>query len=1178
MTSRIDDPFGLDEPHTAADPFGLDDAPAVAGDPFGLDETPKKRKGETTSERLQSAEEHLAAGSVKLGRNLEQPPPRGLGDRIIDVLSAPNYAETKFIDSLLEGVHPNQALELAAQEALDAMTGSPKAARMRFGDLMEKHGIGEGMSIADVTPQLYNETGQGWKLKKGGLLDLSVRDAFGATADIALDPVTYLSFGAGTPFHLATEGGRVSRILKLSKEGTRVAGRLIEQEMPTALRRAAMLAGEKDLSKIAPEVLTNARQVDLLADELARSRAADRILELSKQAPHLLDEQRFMRFAGSKVVNLEPLAGRVSRLAGIVKGTPIARQLSDVFGPSALAAREVVDRLANSVLREARRIPGWVDLRAEQRALARRGIVEAEKLVNDLTRGWDKVKVDLPTWRGRKLSVPEYVQLHLDNPTRYDAKVLPQVVRDQLPKIRGVLAETWDSEVQLGWIGPRAWRENYAPRYYGNERRLLEQLSESARPSPGLRSGTGITAHGEERVFGTLDEAMDFAEQAKKNGRITWTLRPTLDIRETLMKRLSTHAEALSMDVLERKAHALYSVSKHAANEAAFKAALPEVHRAIDAERGRAAGVVKQAKDATLRKAEFVRQTKIGRAQASLTKQKAGITAAHAQGFPVGQTTLDRLDKTVSRVGALLASKPHIVASDVARLGAMDRALYTLGAVRGAATLDEAAKVIFANRRVLRMVDSSILTDIRRVIRADRSRLVGAWNEPYGPVVLEDIGTKWLPRGIVNDIARLHEHGAVIPKELGPIVQTYDLLIDFFKAGVTSLSPAYHMRNHYSNVAQAFLGLGIRAFDPIHAGRVAGIMAGREGTLNTPLRSYTLDQVRRLANKHGILSADAGIFERSTGRNRIIDSVPFRAGRKLGTTFENHAKLSLFVADLERGLAPEAAAARVRNFLFDYDEISPLHRDLIKRLIPFSVWTTKNIGLQAHELFVHPGRVLAIQKAGERHGPEDSALPEYLNGDFKVRVQRQGKAFYIQNIDLPFNGAANRIWAGDFESTARPWLGSLAPLVTTLPQLATGQIWFSGQSLDDREAVHGLNTWLAKTPVIRDYLEWNTRDNPTTGESEYTVNRAKLYLTMKSWAFTRLYSDVEKLARHKEVGGAVLSLLTGTELKEFDLDEEEAQTAKNKLKRLERSLIRAGEAKQLKRVYYPKAKEEEAPF
>jgi len=64
------------------------------------------------------------------------------------------------------------------------------------GEYLQKAGVPEG-ALSSAVPSAYSDTGNEWfKLKKGGMLDPTLRGTVGFAGDVATDPMTYASLGA----------------------------------------------------------------------------------------------------------------------------------------------------------------------------------------------------------------------------------------------------------------------------------------------------------------------------------------------------------------------------------------------------------------------------------------------------------------------------------------------------------------------------------------------------------------------------------------------------------------------------------------------------------------------------------------------------------------------------------------------------------------------------------------------------------------------------------------------------------------------------------------------------------------------------------------------------------------------------------------------------------------------
>lgn len=98
--------------------------------------------------------------------------------------------------------------EIATKEdLLNALKGNAPGTA----EYLERSGVPAGYSLSDALgDKLYSETGDELlKFKKGGALDPTARGAAGFVGDVALDPLTYLSFGASAAAKAASKGAKL---------------------------------------------------------------------------------------------------------------------------------------------------------------------------------------------------------------------------------------------------------------------------------------------------------------------------------------------------------------------------------------------------------------------------------------------------------------------------------------------------------------------------------------------------------------------------------------------------------------------------------------------------------------------------------------------------------------------------------------------------------------------------------------------------------------------------------------------------------------------------------------------------------------------------------------------------------------------------------------------------------
>lgn len=255
--------------------------------------------------------------------------------------------------------------------------------------------------------------------------------------------------------------------------------------------------------------------------------------------------------------------------------------------------------------------------------------------------------------------------------------------------------------------------------------------------------------------------------------------------------------------------------------------------------------------------------------------------------------------------------------------------------------------------------------------------------------------------------------------------------------GYAVLSPGFHLRNMYSNWFNNYLG-GV--LDPRHYTDALKIQQGIEGVVvrlkdgrilkDAELLSKAqelgvhgvgmfgkdipLSVERELLNSLTAKGAGKEIGARITGdelAKAVAETSPGRslkdtalrlfgqeggvlkANRTVGRAIENNARMAHWIAKLRKGYTPEDAAASVRKYLFDYNELTPFEIDVMKSVLPFYTWSRKNIPLQLQSLFSQPGKFSVVPKLMNEiedlsENWKDIPAPDYFQELHAVRLPR----------------------------------------------------------------------------------------------------------------------------------------------------------------------------------------------
>ena len=493
------------------------------------------------------------------------------------------------------------------------------------------------------------------------------------------------------------------------------------------------------------------------------------------------------------------------------------------------------------------------------------------------------------------------------------------------------------------------------------------------------------------------------------------------------------------------------------------------------------------------------------------------------------------------------------------------------------------------------------------------------------PGTFKEIQGYAIPLSAANDLKEMGE-SIVNTADMNLLLRGYDTFVNKIKLHLTAMFPAFHFRNAYSNVAQMQLDMGLGAINPVvhkRAALIAADLLGEGGTLNlkrTPKlaaalrdtsmgigggRRVTLDEMRSEIVRNGIARGNNSIFEATGARG--IGRVPVagmtqskrlwgawsRAGRSTGGFIENEGRIALYLNLRKRGLSELEAAQRVNRALFDYQSLTNFERQYMKRLIPFYVWSKKNVSLQASGLRNNPGR-LATQVKVLNNEDDDvtNTLASWQKGGFRLQLDRDGKHVRMLNgIDLPITSIdrllpVGKLMKGQFGSAIREMVSQMTPVISVPIALASNTELFSGRSLDRTRAdsigrvldpdknfggkiiPEGLRRWLG-------YTKTTFKD----GRARYTLDGNKYEVLFRSWIFSRYLSTSDRTIKEMVagideneswatgMGTAMLSALTGLKDDEVNLTEAEIFKINERRQKIEDALVRSGKGVRFKTVF-----------
>lgn len=194
--------------------------------------------------------------------------------------------------------------------------------------------------------------------------------------------------------------------------------------------------------------------------------------------------------------------------------------------------------------------------------------------------------------------------------------------------------------------------------------------------------------------------------------------------------------------------------------------------------------------------------------------------------------------------------------------------------------------------------------------------------------------------------------------------------------GFATLTPGFHLRNTQSNYFTLFMKFGPRALNPVKAKDAFFVTMHALGhdkllksmglgdnfltrILNKKVGNKTYRQIAGYAREHGVITRVSKGFDAETtvkaytqGQKTLKkmnpfnnDNIAFKASRELGAVVESTPKFQSMLLDLEDMVRPGAenltddmlnfSMLESKKWFFDYDDLTDFEQKVMKNIIPF---------------------------------------------------------------------------------------------------------------------------------------------------------------------------------------------------------------------------------------------------
>jgi len=462
--------------------------------------------------------------------------------------------------------------------------------------------------------------------------------------------------------------------------------------------------------------------------------------------------------------------------------------------------------------------------------------------------------------------------------------------------------------------------------------------------------------------------------------------------------------------------------------------------------------------------------------------------------------------------------------------------------------------------------------------------------------------------------------GAMITDEAtNVLLRAFDKAQNVWKASVTSIFPAFHGRNAISNVFLNYLDIGLNALNPARHAIASDLLhknhqyekltrlaygVGKEATkakeelaklLSSKVltdrfgNSYTFGELRNLIKNNrvafgndflGMMDIKDTVAEKlgatalkptekavKYAKQAIplsSEFVGYRAGRAVGNIIEQQARLVNFISNLRKTGDPLLAAQRTKQFLFDYQNLSPFEKAFLKRLIPFYTFTRKNLATQVSALLTAPGRIGTEVKVlttigdvlgGQKLSEEDKAkLPDWIKQGIGFLAEKKGETITIfGSLQTPFEQPFSALQPNQL-------LGSISPFIKVPLEQTSGYSFFYGKPLSEVDNAAGFKN---APQAIKDFIGFREITGKRKDGTPFTwyvaLNPERMNLLTNLPPTSRVISALKQVSNQDVATGyRLLQQLVGIKPYTFDLEKEERKREIETKKKLEDLLNRAG--------------------
>lgn len=271
---------------------------------------------------------------------------------------------------------------------------------------------------------------------------------------------------------------------------------------------------------------------------------------------------------------------------------------------------------------------------------------------------------------------------------------------------------------------------------------------------------------------------------------------------------------------------------------------------------------------------------------------------------------------------------------------------------------------------------------------------------------------------------------------------------------------------------------------------------------------------------------------------------PVVAGRKVSSNIENLARGAQYQGLIRQGYSPEMAARQIDKYHFNYGDLTPFERKVMKRAVPFYTFARKNLPLQMETLATRPAAFSTPFKPAMVNRDQQEYVPDYLSNGFAMPLggAQDGTQRFLSSLGLPQEEAFREmsLWGGkpDLAGTAMRMAGNLNPIIKGPLEQIMDRQFYSGRKLSDLRPSNTA-TSLAGLLGSEDYASPISQFISNTPATRFATSLDKLL-------------DTKGLsANGRKPGWATgLNLMTGARVTDVDVERQKYLEQRNALDKL----------------------------